>query len=122
LHNEVPTAAVPGAPLLGLLVEGSQVGGLPAGRKEGEGCGARALHAHLLEEAACPFGAHCCREHGVHGLVHPTTQPCTSHVAWIHHCESIRTGSSHRRGDEDPKAVPVQHLGCILAFKVSMVN
>jgi len=54
LHDEVPRAAVPGASLLGLLVEGRDVGGLADGRKHGEGSCAGALHTQVPEEVAGP--------------------------------------------------------------------
>ena len=76
LHNEVSSAAVPGPPLLGLLVEGCDVGLAANGSKQGEGCCAGALHTHVLEDAACSAGLHSFRKHLVGSLVHATTQPC----------------------------------------------
>ncbi len=77
LHDEVSRATVPGAPLLGLLVEGSDVGGLADGGKHGEGSCASALHTQVPEEIAGPAGLHGLRQHGIHLLVHPTPHPCT---------------------------------------------
>ena len=55
LDNEVPCAHIPRAPLLGLLVEGCHIAGLPNGCKQGEGCCASAFHTQVLEEAARPI-------------------------------------------------------------------
>ena len=50
LDDEVPTAEVEGPPLLGLLVEGRQLGRAPQRCKEGEAGSARALDLHAVEE------------------------------------------------------------------------
>lgn len=78
LHDEVSSAAVPGSPLLGLLVEGRDVGLAANGSKQGEGGCAGALHTHVLEDAACSAGLHSFRKHCVGSLVYATTQPCNT--------------------------------------------
>lgn len=77
LHNEVSSAAVPGPPFLGLLVEGRDVGLAANGSKKGKRCCACALHTHLLEDAACSAGLNSFRKHRIGTLVHAATQSCT---------------------------------------------
>ena len=76
LHNEISRAAVPGPPLLCLLVKGSDVCSGTNGGKECEGCHPSAFHAHLFEQVACPAGLHSSRQHPVGSLIHPTAQSC----------------------------------------------